>query len=54
MQAGKKYGMQLLDDAIMDLYTRGWIGGEDAYLKANDKTRFRPFLKYPPTDFTEA
>jgi len=54
MQAGKKYGMQLLDDAIMDLYTRGWIGGEDAYLKANDKTRFRPLLKYPPTDFTEA
>ena len=54
MQAGKKYGMQLLDDAIMDLYTRGWIGGEDAYLKANDKTRFRQLLKYPPTDFTEA
>jgi twitching motility protein PilT len=54
MQTGKKYGMQLLDDAIMDLYTRGWIGGEDAYMKANDKTRFRQFLKHPPTDFTEA
>ena len=54
MQTGKKYGMQLLDDAIMDLYTRGWISSEDAYLKANDKTRFRPLLKYPPTDFTEA
>ena len=54
MQTGKKYGMQLLDDAIMDLYTRGWIGGEDAYIKANDKTRFRQFLKHPPTDFTEA
>ncbi len=54
MQTGKKYGMQLLDDAIMDLYSRGWIGSEDAYLKANDKTRFRPLLKYPPTDFTEA
>ena len=54
MQTGKKYGMQLLDDAIMDLYTRGWIGSEDAYLKANDKTKFRPLLKYPPTDFTEA
>jgi len=54
MQTGKKYGMQLLDDGIMDLYNRGWISGEDAYLKANDKVRFRPLLKYPPTDFTEA
>ena len=54
MQTGKKYGMQLLDDAIMDLYSRGWIGSEDAYMKANDKTKFRPLLKYPPTDFTEA
>ena len=54
MQTGKRYGMQLLDDSIMELYNRGWIAGEDAYLKANDKTRFRPFLKYPPTDFTEA
>jgi twitching motility protein PilT len=54
MQTGKKYGMQLLDDGIMDLYKRGWIGSDDAYIKANDKARFRPLLKYPPTDFTEA
>lgn len=54
MQAGKRYGMQMLDDAIMDLYNRGWISGEDAYLKSNDKGRFRPLLKFPPTDFTEA
>jgi twitching motility protein PilT len=54
MQTGKKYGMQLLDDGIMDLYNRGWIGSEDAYNKANDKTKFRPLLKSPPTDFTEA
>jgi hypothetical protein len=25
IQAGKKYGMQLLDDAILDLLSRGWI-----------------------------
>jgi len=25
IQTGKKYGMQLLDDAIMDLYNKGWI-----------------------------
>jgi twitching motility protein PilT len=54
IQTGKKYGMQLLDDSIMDLFNRGWISCEDAYMKSNDKTRFRPFLKYPPTDFTEA
>jgi twitching motility protein PilT len=54
IQTGKKYGMQLMDDGIMDLYTRGWISSDDAYIKANDKARFRPLLKYPPTDFTEA
>lgn len=54
MQTGKKYGMQLLDDAIMELMNKGWISPDDAYLKANDKTKFRPFLRTPPTDFTEA
>jgi twitching motility protein PilT len=54
MQTGKKYGMQLLDDGIMDLYSRGWISSDEAYIKANDKARFRPLLKQPPTDFTEA
>jgi len=54
IQTGKKYGMQLLDDSIMELYNRGWISGEDAYIKSNDKARFRSLLKHPPTDFTEA
>jgi len=54
MQTGKKYGMQLLDEGIMDLYNRGWISGEAAYNKANDKAIFRSLLKAPPTDFTEA
>ena len=54
IQTGKKYGMQLLDDAIMELLNKGWISGDEAYMKANDKQRFRPFLKNPPTDFTEA
>jgi twitching motility protein PilT len=54
MQTGRKYGMQLLDDAIMELYNKGWVGADDAYTKANDKSRFRPLLKNPPTDFTEA
>jgi twitching motility protein PilT len=54
IQTGKRYGMQLLDDAIMDLLNKGWIGAAEAYMKANDKGRFRPLLQNPPTDFTEA
>lgn len=54
IQTGKKYGMQLLDDAIMDLLNKGWIDPDEAYQKANDKNKFRPFLKNPPTDFTDA
>ena len=54
IQTGKRYGMQLLDDAIMGLLNRGWIGADEAYMKANDKARFRPLLRNPPTDFTEA
>ena len=53
IQTGKKYGMQLLDDAIMDLYKRGWISADEAYIKANEKAKFRPLLTSPPTDFTE-
>ena len=54
VQTGKKYGMQLLDDAIMNLLKKGWISADEAYAEANDKSKFRPMLKSPPTDFTEA
>jgi len=54
IQTGKKFGMQSLDDAIMDLLNKKWIGADDAYNKANDKSKFKPFLKNPPTDFTDA
>ncbi|WP_373498602.1 type IV pilus twitching motility protein PilT [Desulfococcus sp.] len=54
IQTGKKYGMLLLDDSIMDLLEKGWISPDDAYNKANDKSRFRPFIKNPPSDFTDA
>jgi len=53
IQTGKKYGMQLLDDSIMELLNRGWISADEAYSKANDKVKFRPFLKKSPSDFTE-
>ena len=54
IQTGKKYGMQLLDDAIMEHVEKGRISPDEAYAKANDKARFKPLLKSPPTDFTEA
>ncbi len=54
IQTGRKYGMQLLDDAIMELLDKGWISADEAYTKSNDKGKFRPFLRDPPTDFTEA
>jgi twitching motility protein PilT len=46
--------MMLLDDAIMDLLNKGMISADEAYMKANDKGRFRPLLQNPPADFTEA
>jgi len=54
LQTGKKYGMQSLDDAIMEHLKKKIIGADDAYMKANDKGKFLPFLKNPPADFTEA
>jgi twitching motility protein PilT len=54
MQTGKKYGMQVLDDAIMGLLDKKMISPDEAYVKCNEKARFRPLLKNPPTDFTDA
>jgi twitching motility protein PilT len=53
IQTGKKFGMVLLDDYIMELCQSGKISADEAYAKANEKARFRPLLKAPPTDFTE-
>ncbi len=54
IQTGKRFGMQLLDDSIMDLLNRGLISADEAYAKSNDKGKFRALLKTPPRDFTEA
>ena len=54
IQTGKKYGMILLDDSIMDLFKKGIISADEAYAKSNEKGRFRAMLKSPPADFTEA
>ncbi len=51
MQTGKKFGMQTLDDAIMELLLKKWISPEDAYDKSIDKQKFVQFLKEPPQEF---
>ncbi len=53
MQTGKKYGMQTLDDAIMEILQKGMISPDDAYTNSIDKTKFLPFLRKAPTDFTD-
>ena len=53
IETGRKYGMQSLDDAIMKLLEKGIIDPEQAYNKAVNKEKFRPFLSEPPKDFTE-
>jgi twitching motility protein PilT len=53
LQTGAKYGMQTLDDSIMGLLKRKVISPDDAYAKAEEKSKFIPFMKNTPADFTE-
>ncbi len=53
LQTGKKYGMQTLDDGIMNLLKAGKIYPEEAYNKCVEKEKFRPYLTEAPADFTE-
>jgi twitching motility protein PilT len=45
MQTGRKQGMQLMDDALSDLYGRGLISAEEAYARAEQKQEMRQRLK---------
>jgi len=54
IQTGKKYGMQSLDDAIMEHLNAGRIDPDEAYNKCIDKAKFRQFLTKAPDDFTDA
>ena len=48
IQTGKKDGMQLLDQHIMEFLMSGRITAEEAYMKANNKQAFREHLKQAP------
>ena len=45
IQTGKKQGMQLMDDALADLHTRGLISGEEALARAEQKAEMRSQLR---------
>jgi twitching motility protein PilT len=53
IQTGKKFGMQSLDDAIMDHMLAGRIDPDDAYNKCIDKAKFKQYITKPPDDFTD-
>ncbi|MBX6364115.1 MAG: type IV pilus twitching motility protein PilT [Gemmatimonadetes bacterium] len=44
MQTGRKDGMQLMDQAILDLLMKNVITPEEAYTKAHNKAEFAPYL----------
>jgi twitching motility protein PilT len=48
IQTGKKDGMQLLDQHIMEYLMAGKITPEEAYMRANNKAVFREHLKQVP------
>jgi len=41
MQTGKKQGMKLMDDSLMELYDAGLITQEEAYARAEQKALMR-------------
>src|SRR6266542_2609301 len=46
--SGRAQGMQFMDDAIWTLLEKGIVSPHEAFMKAIDKSRFRPFL--PPEE----
>jgi twitching motility protein PilT len=46
--SGRAQGMQFMDDAIWSLLQQGIVSPHEAFMKAIDKGRFKPFL--PPED----
>src|SRR3982074_106514 len=45
IQTGKKQGMQLMDDALVDLYQRGSINADETYARSEQKQEMKQQLK---------
>jgi twitching motility protein PilT len=50
IQTGKKDGMQLLDQHILEYLMSGVIDGTEAYMKANQKEAFKQYLQEEPDE----
>ena len=44
IQTGKKQGMRLMDDSLVELYDRGLISGEEALARADQKQLMRQYV----------
>jgi twitching motility protein PilT len=44
IQTGKKQGMQLMDDSLMELFDRGLIAADETYARAEQKQQVRKHL----------
>jgi twitching motility protein PilT len=45
MQTGKKLGMKLMDESLMELYDKGLISRDEAYGRSEDKPRMKQHLQ---------
>ncbi len=45
IQTGKKDGMQMMDQAILDYLMKKVVSPEEAYMKAHNKSEFLPYLQ---------
>lgn len=52
--SGRAKGMQFMDDAIWALLERGIVSPHEAFMKAIDKSRFKPFLLSGEEALTDA
>ena len=50
IQTGKKDGMQLMDQHILEYLMSGVIDGAEAYTKANQKDAFKQYLEAEPEE----
>lgn len=53
IQTGRKFGMQSMDDALMEHILAGRIDPNEAYSYCQDKGKFRQYLTQAPDDFTD-
>jgi twitching motility protein PilT len=46
MQTGRKQGMKLMDDSLLELYQAGLISQEEAYSRAEQKALMKQHFRH--------